>query len=374
MPVTGQKTSYDNTVPQKRVVTDRIAMAEPMEFPLMKALGINAGKFNFVNEPGKKYEWLQDTYAPLSAAAAQASLTNDTTTTDITTAEGKIFHVGDVVQVDDEYMWVSSITGNDIVVVRGHGGSTQATHASTATINIRSQARLEGATASDSPTTQVTSNYNYSFILHKNIEVSRTNALLQRYGIANAVDREIDKGMDELMRLLTKKPYYGRRAEGSATAARDAGGLPVFITTNRTDHGGARLNRNVIDSMNRTIYDAGGVAKLLICGAFNQQLIADMFEGYVTTERSETMGGVIINRLQMALGNVINVLVDRYCPANRLWMLDTDKVGFVPIDPFFYEELGKTGDTAAYGQIIGEYGFVVEVEKHHGEIHNLATS
>ena len=129
-----------------------------------------------------------------------------------------------------------------------------------------------------------------------------------------------------------------------------------------------------MDALNRTIYDAGGVAKLIVCGAFQQQIISDMFEGYVTTERSEQMGGVQIKRIQMALGNVVDVLVDRYCPAAKLWMLDTEKVGFIPIDEFFYEELGKTSDTAAYGQIVGEYGFVVQVEKHHGEIYGLATS
>ena len=99
------------------------------------------------------------------------------------------------------------------------------------------------------------------------------------------------------MRTLTKKPYYGTRAAGSTTTGRDAGGLATFITTNTTDQSSARLTRNALDAMNRTIYDAGGVAKLIVCGAFNQQLISDMFEGYVTTERSEQMGGVTINKI-----------------------------------------------------------------------------
>jgi hypothetical protein len=55
-------------------------------------------------------------------------------------------------------------------------------------------------------------------------------------------------------------------------------------------------------------------------------------------------------------------------------MLDTSKVGFVEIDPFFYEDLGKVGDTAAYGQVVGEYGFALECENFHGKIHSLATT
>lgn len=339
----------------------------------MKALGINDGKFEFINTPGVKYEWLEDTYAPTSDTANEADLESDSTTTVMTVSNGEYFHVGDVLQIDSEYMIVSSISGDEVTVERNHGG-TQATHASDSTVYIRSQARKEGASASDSPAVEATTGYNYSFILHKNIEIARSNQLLPRYGVPNLVDREIDKGMLELMRFLTQKPYYGIRDAGSGSANRDCGGFDTFITTNLYDQSSVRLSRSALDTANRAIYDAGGVAKLIVCGAFQQQIISDMFEGYVETTRSEQMGGVTIKRIQMALGNVVDVLVDRYCPAASLWMLDTDKVGFIPIDDFFYEDLGKTKDTAAYGQIVGEYGFVVQVEDHHAKIYNLATS
>ena len=191
---TGQISSYVNTEPVKRVVTDRIVMAEPMEFPLLKALGVNSGKFDFVNEPGKMYEWLEDTYTPESDLAAEGDLSSDSTTTVITVTHGEYFHVGDVVKIDDEYVWVSSISSDEVTVVRNHGG-TQATHDSTSTLYIVSQARIEGADATDSPTQDVTTGYNYSFIMHENVEVTRTNQLLKRYGIPSAVDREIDKKM-----------------------------------------------------------------------------------------------------------------------------------------------------------------------------------
>ena len=374
---TGQVSTYENTVGIKRVVTDRIEMSEPMEFPLMKALGINNSKFSFVNEPGKMYEWQEDTYSPLEDDLNDdTTATNDSTDTTLSVSHGEYFHVGDIIKIDSEYIYVSSISSDDLTVVRGHGG-TQATHASTATVYIVSQARIEGANASDSPSQDVSTGYNYSFIMHGNVEVSRTDQLIKRYGIPSLVDREIDKKMDELMRVLTRKPYYGVRAvgtSGSSATSRDCGGFDTFITTNLYNQSSARLTRSALDTANRAIYDAGGTADLIVCGAFQQQLLSDMFEGYVQTERSEQMGGVTIKKIQMALGNVVNVLVDRYCPAASMWMLDTRKVGFVQIDPFFHEELGKVADTAAYGQIIGEYGFAVSCEEHHAKIYGLATS
>jgi hypothetical protein len=373
--ITGGSTSYDNTVPQKRVVTDRILMAQPMEFPLLKALGINNSKFDLVNEPGKKYEWLEDEYAPLQDVLNDdTAVTNDTTDTTLSVGNGEYFHVGDIIQIDDEYMYVSAVSADDLTVTRGHGSTTQATHASTATVYIRSQARLEKASASNSPSVAISSGYNYSFILHNNVEVSRTDALLQRYGIPDLVDRDIDKKMNELMRLLTMKPYFGKRVEGTKTTPRDCGGFDAFISTNTKTMSSARLTRNAIEEMNRACFTAGQVPDLLVCGAFNQAIITDMFEGYVETMRSETLGGVTINRIMTSLGNTLDVLVDRYIPAANVYLLSTPHVGFIEIDPFFYEELGKTADTAAYGQIVGEYGFVMQWESSHAKISECATS
>ena len=56
---TGLITSYDNTVPLKRTVTDRIIFADPYDITTMLALGLdNASKFQFVNTPNRTYEWL----------------------------------------------------------------------------------------------------------------------------------------------------------------------------------------------------------------------------------------------------------------------------------------------------------------------------
>ncbi len=56
----GMQTSYVGTVPQKRVVSDRILFSDPMDIPLINAFGLDAeSKFKFVNAPGKVYEWLQ---------------------------------------------------------------------------------------------------------------------------------------------------------------------------------------------------------------------------------------------------------------------------------------------------------------------------
>jgi len=370
----GQQTTYVGTVPQKRVISDYIWMTEPMEFPLINAFGLdNSAKFKFVNTPGKFYEWLTDTYSGLSTTGNDADLTNDSTTTTITVTDGTLFQPGDVLAIDSEYVWVSAVSTNDLTVTRNYGG-TQATHASDATIYLRSRARLEGASANDSHYTQPTTNYNYSFILQKSIEISRSDARITRYGIPDLVQYEQQKKMDELKRDLSRKPYYGQRKVGTTTTPRDAGGFDTFITTNTTACASAALTLKNIEDQCQNIFDNGGNPALLLCGGWAKRKIVSFFEGSVTTERSETMGGVTISKIQTAMGPVLDVLVDRYCPADTLWILDPSLVGYITIDDLFYEDLGKTKATAAYGQIVGEYGFVVADEKKHAKISGFSTS
>lgn len=370
----GMQTTYVGTLPQKRVVSDYLWMTDPMDTPLLSALGVSNDKFKLVNAPGKMYEWLQDTMSAISSTANDTDLTNDSTITTITVADGTLYQPGDVIVIDSEYMWVSAVSTNDLTVTRNYSG-TQATHASTAAVYIRSRARLEGASATNSHYTQPTTGYNYSFILQKSIEISRSDARLQRYGIPNIVEYEIGKKMDELKRDLSRKPYYGVRGAGSASTPRDAGGFDTFISTNATALTGtpALTQKNLEDAV-QNCWTYGGNPDLLICGAWAKRKIADMFAGYVKTDRNERMGGVTIDRIMSALGVELNVLVDRYCPTNALYVLDSSKVGYIEVDPFFYEDLAKTKDTAAYGQVVGEYGFVLVDEAKHAKVSGFSTS
>lgn len=374
----GQIGTYVQTAPHKRTVSDRIIMTEPVKIALVAALGLNnEAKFSLVNGPGKMYEWLEDTYADVADAVNTTALTSDSTLTGITVDNGALFHVGDVILIDSEYCWVSAVntSTNVLTVTRGWSG-TQATHANDSVVTIVGQARLEGADASDSPFTEPTTGYNYSQIFHHNVEVSRTDARIQKYGIANVVEREIDKHMEDLLMLLAKQPYYGVRKVGSSTTPRGAGGLGTFISTNVTTLSStALLEKNLQDAF-QNCFDGGGNPSLIVCNSWAKRKIADWFSPYVSTEIDERRGGVSIESIRSPLGLEAAILVDRNCPTTQLWVLDESKVGYLTIDDFFYEELGKVGDTAdgGYGQIVGEYGFVVAHEKAHAKITGFSTS
>jgi hypothetical protein len=361
------------------MVTDRIVKADVYERRAIDALGLdNANKFRFVNKPFRTYDWLEDTYVITSDTLTAAGGSTATDTTTITVTTPKAYNVGDVILIDSEYIWVSAVNTSTgvLTVVRNHGG-TQAAHTHSTTVTIVSSARLEGADSDDSPTTEVTSTTNCSQIFQREIQVSRDEKLFPLYGITDLEDYYIDKKMDELIMMLNRVPYHGQRQAGSSShsSGRSAGGFETFISTNTTAAGSVDLTRDHIDDMLEDIYGYGGSPDALFCAPFQQRKINEIYDGFIRTERSERVGGNRIDWLESPIPGMIplQIIVDRHCKTGTVYLVSRKYAGYITIDPFFYERLGKVGD-AELGQVVGEYGFVVAFEKAHGYINGLTTS
>ena len=368
----GQISSYDNTEAHKTMVTDRILNTNPLKIIPYMRLGADISGFNFVDVPGQTYKWLEDTY--VEETCTVTGLTTGTTTTTFTPSSLYIMQPGDLWEVDSEIVWVNAVSSGIPTVTRGYMGTTAATHVSGSTALRVGIARIDGDDADDSPQTSISSNTNYTQILQRTIEVTRTKQKLAQYGISDAMGYEIDKKMDDLMMDLCKMPYYGGALVGSAAAARTAGGFKSFITTNSTNVSSAALTRDHIDDLLQDIHSAGGDPDLILCGSFAQRKINSFYEGFIQTERSEMLGGNKITQLQNPIsGSILDVLPDLHCPADELWILESEQIAYFPFDPFFYEELSKTGD-ATKGQVVGEYGFVCQADKHHGYLYGISTS
>jgi hypothetical protein len=213
------------------------------------------------------------------------------------------------------------------------------------------------------------------------VNVARTKQKMAEYGIASWKEYMIDKYMKELMMYLNKLPYYGKRSSststggaGTSSVARTAGGLRTFITTNLKDCSSAALTRKVIDDMLEDVWGYGGKPDLIITSSWAQRKLNDFYEGFIMTDPNYQIGGNIVSKLRHPIdGSFLDILVDRHCPTNELWILQRDKIAFYPFDPFFYEDLAKTGD-AEKGQVVGEYGFIVANEKAHALVHTFSTT
>jgi hypothetical protein len=367
-------TSYSDTTPQKKVITDAIDIISPRDVPVVKYFGLDGdpGKFSMVNWPSTTVYWLEDTLTPLTTTLGSSLSKADTTAK---VADATIFKKGDVIMIGTDKMWVSATNNaTKITVVHDYDGSST-THANSATVEIISNARLEGADADyGRGLTDVSQGYNYTQIFQDDFKITRTQDKIAQYGKpASEFDYQAAKKVPEMTRLIEKSFFLGVRASGSGTAsARSFGGLETFVTDNTTSISGAAITRKDIEDCIQSCWDDGGNPDLIICNGWVKRKIDAMFEGFVRTERSEERGGVRISYLDTNYGPLM-VLLSRWCPKTKLYVLESQYIGFLAYDPFFQEPMAKVGDDKR-GQVVGEYTLVCKNDSAHGYISSISTT
>jgi len=365
------KTTYSDTTPQRRAIADVIDVISPQDIPVVKYFGLDGdpGKFRIMNWPSTKAEWLEDELASLTGTL-NGSITSTATT--ITVTDASKYKSGDIIEVDSEMMWVSSMSGEVLTVTRDYGG-TKASHVTTSVVTIISQARLEGDDADyERAFTDITAPYNYTQIFSDDVKVTRSGNKISQYGIAEEFDYQAAKRVPELSRLIEKSFFRGQRKAGSATTPRGFGGLETFITDNTANLSSAALKQKDLEDEIQKAWEDGGQPDLLICNAWVKRKISGFYAASVRTTRDEKRGGVTIDEVDTEFGT-LGILMSRWCPSSKLYIVEAQYIGFLAFDPFFQEELAKTGDSVK-GQVVGEYSLVVKNDKAHAYIYGISTT
>lgn len=370
MPIDQKKTTYSDTTPQKRAIADLIDLIDPYDVPEVAYFRLDgsAQAFRVVNWPSTKVEWLQDELATL-VDDLDGSITSDTTT--ITVTDASIFKSGDIIEIDDEMMWVVSKALEVLTVTRDYGG-TQATHADADTVTIINQARLEGDDADyERALVDITAPYNYTQIFQQDIEVSRTANKVSQYGISEEFDYQAEKAIPELTRLIAQAFYRGQQKAGSATTPRAMGGLETYLTTNTADLSSAALTQKDLEDLIEDCWGYGGHPNLIICNSHLKRKISGFYAPSVRTERDESRGGLSITSVETDFGT-LDILMSRWCPSAKMYVVESQYIGFLAYEPFFQEPLAKVGD-AVRGQVVGEYTMIVRNAKAHGYLYGAST-
>ena len=360
-------TSYSDTTPQKRQITDVISLIDPSDAPAVMALGGLDGamsKFDFLNWPGTSVEWLEDTLAPLTGELLDGSIATNTTA--VTVDDASVFQEGHIILVDAEQMWVSAVdTSTEVLTVTRNYSGTQATHADDAAVEIIGMARLEGDESDDIAFTDRTVGSNYTQIFHKEIKVSRTQDQISQYGIAGEFDYQADKAVPELMRLVEKQLYRGARKAGSATTPRAFGGFGTFITDNTVDYGAAITQANIEDALEAAYNDGGYGPWVAFCSPANMQVIKNLYDSsdFLRVDRGENTVGMVIETLVSPFGTV-DFVMDRWAPNGTVYIVDPNHAGMLTYYPFTQEPLAKGGDYSK-GEVVGEFTLCVRQDKAH---------
>jgi hypothetical protein len=163
----------------------------------------------------------------------------------------------------------------------------------------------------------------------------------------------------------------------SAGVAAKTRGILTGITTNSVAAGAARLSRDLVNSLVKTMVDNGSEFRtpVIFCNSFQKQMLSEIY-GYAPESR--TVGGVAVERILLDFGGEVSVVFAPKVPAASFLIADMAVVStvFLPVPGkgvLFYEELGRTGASES-GQLFGQIGLDYGPEEFHGKITGLATA
>lgn len=377
---TGVVTSYNTTSNiQARSYRDLVDRIEFENAPLLKLLGLsNQGKFGLQDWPRIKYEWFGGSMPTRATTLNEGGTLNNSDLT-FTVTDGTIFKDGDVLLIETELVSVSSVATNDVTVrARGGFGSTAATHADGTAVTKVTIARKEGVAYTVSPTTTVDNYYNYTQILEESVEMSRSEQQDTKYAVddwfAYQIAQKLSDGKSAgvLPQMLELSFYYGKRHAGTSALPRMMGGFHEFQSTHVYDLNGATLDLPHIEQAMQDCYDDGGKPNTLVLNSFARRKVSEWFKGNVWREEDDTLGGVVIDKIRTDFGDV-RLVHDWLCPANRIYLLQPEFMGWVEFFPFSVQDVPVNTDSKVK-RILGEYGFVLRNEQAHAYIHDFSTT
>ena len=391
---TGTRVSYTDSGIVPRGIADAIHMIDWIEAPLLTKFGFSMENKNklgpTVNWPQTKLEWVEDTMPVVQSTLGEA-LDNSETAWDVASGEGSYFRQGDVVgvystggQIAEKAVVTSVSTDTLTVQARGYGDTNAASHSSGATIEILTRTMPEASDFTTGYTTTTTQPYNYTQILSEAAKVSGTRSAISMYGIEDEMDYQIGKlfvdngRAGRLPRMLEKTFFSGERVQRTASVYGTMGGFEIFVTTSTagadhvTDLNGAPVQRSDIHSIIRAVKDDGGRCDTLITGSWGIEKITAMYEGQMRYTQDTERGGSDIRKILTPHGEVELIYADQ-CPTDRMYFVDSTRVGWLPLRDFMRKEIKEQGDYFV-SDVVGEYTFFVLNAKSHGYIKEMSTS
>jgi hypothetical protein len=377
--ITGTRLTLSDTVGLAVDMSPTIQLIDPFDVGLLSYFGLSSLDKACTET---EHKWMEDTLRPLTSLITDNPLGAGATTINVTATTGANFRTGDIVKIDDELIRITADPAADALTTiaspngRGWGGSTAAAHNLASTIEIVGVAILEGtATPGIARTVVKTSVSNFTQIFEDVVQVSSTLEAVEQWAPGSEYARQLSKTMKTLMILMDKTLIYGKPTTGSATVPRSMGGIRHFVVTNVTAASGAQISEKLtLDSLNLS-YDNGGRVRVIAGRLKQKQGINKFLDPNRRTGMDDRKAGAVVDSYLWDQG-VVDILVDRWLPADEILFLDTEHIGFGPLSDqsLGHEILPKASRLVQRGQITGEYTAEVKSEKAHARVTGLSTT
>lgn len=180
-------------------------------------------------------------------------------------------------------------------------------------------------------------------IMEKVVSVSGTLNALNPNGIGSEFASELQ---DRLIELKMDTEYYviNGKKNTDSEERQMAGLLELVDETHRLSATGLAED-DIVDALQK-VWEAGAQGELYcFVNASIKRQINKIFKDQITqiAEQGEQGMGIIVTRIETDFGN-LNLVLDRHMPADKILIVDLDKVELAELRKTAYTELAKTGD------------------------------
>lgn len=333
---------------------------------------------------GSKMGWL-DMRVDATSSSADGAVLVGATTIPVATGDGAKFRAGMTISPtgSDEVILVTAVSGDNLTVSRGFGGTTAAALTDGQVITIDSVGREENSTAENDGIYQPEKMENFFQTMDTAVEFSRRALATIQFGSTNDLAFQVSERIRQLAIQMDRALVRGRKA--SATIGGDTvtytGGLRYFLDQTgaiKTDNSAAALTLDHINALNAEIVSRGGMANTIAVGIAKARRLSTLVSANYSAQRladwSADEGSVLTLPSDLPLvGNVNRIVVDTNLADDELVIFDSNMVSVVPMASGNAASSGawRTLDATQNGQdgqrtrIIGDFAMEVRQSKTH---------
>lgn len=370
-----------SSVLNDKVINEAFMTARSNRTGILGTIGFGQARSPY---EGYKLSWLDSKIDADGDYINGAKLSTDTT---ITVVNGGKFRAGMLISINgsDEVILVTAVSGNNLTVTRGFGGTTAVAIANNAVVTIDSVGREENSNAVNDGIYQPTPVENYFQTFDTAVEFSRRALETVQFGNTNDIAYQINQRIMQLTIQMDRALVRGRKALGTvgSNSVSYTGGLKYFLDQAgaiKTDGLGATLTLDMINDLNANIVKAGGKADTVAVGIAKARKINDLVSANYNSTRladwTADEGSVLYLPSDIPLvGNVTKIVIDTNLNDTEVLMYDSSMINVIPMSNSNWttKDATQNGQDGIRTRIIGDFGMEVrQSQTNMARLYNIA--
>ena len=363
----------------RKVIDDAFEIARSNRTGILQVVAMGSPVMPY---DGYKTSWLDMRVDATSSTTTAAVLVGATT---VPVADGSKFRAGMLLSPvgSDEVILVTAVSGNDLTVTRGFGGTTAAALTSGQKLVIDSVAREENSQAENDGIFQPEPVENFFQTMDTAVEMSRRALATMQFGNTNDLTFQVAERIRQLTIQMDRALVRGRKATATidGKTVTYTGGLRYFLDQSgavKVDNSGATLTLDAINALNEEIISRGGTTNTLAVGLKLGRklsaLVAANYNSQRLSEWSADEGSLLTLPSDLPLvGNVNRIVIDTNLADTELMIFDSSVISVMPMAAGNAADSGNwtTKDATVNGQdgqrvrILGDFAMRVRQSKTH---------